>query len=168
MLHHQIPSRLLLSKPHSTRSSVASTPFTHSLPPPLSSPPAPPPDPFTHPTPRTPPPPRSPDLYHSSGLKPQMDACEEVVSQLFPHQREALAWMVGRENSNALPPFWIASQTTGSGLLYTNRWGPLIWWWWGGVGSRRGCLSSVFGGMGHEKSYALLQMCLSSPLSLVG
>jgi SWI/SNF-related matrix-associated actin-dependent regulator of chromatin subfamily A3 len=60
------------------------------------------------------------DLYNSSGIKPQMDASDEVVSQLFPHQREALAWMFQRENSSTLPPFWVTTQTP-AGLLYTNR-----------------------------------------------
>lgn len=62
------------------------------------------------------------DLYASSGLKPQMDAADEVLTQLFPHQREALAWMITRENSNGLPPFWQGTQAPG-GLLYTNRCG---------------------------------------------
>lgn len=64
------------------------------------------------------------DLYASSGAKPQMDAADEVLTQLFPHQREALAWMISRENSNGLPPFWQASRTP-AGLLYTNRW---VWY----------------------------------------
>lgn len=33
-----------------------------------------------------------------------MRASAEVT--LYPHQEEALAWMVARENSNQLPPFW--------------------------------------------------------------
>jgi hypothetical protein len=64
--------------------------------------------------------PTVPDLYNTSELKPQMDAADEVVSQLFPHQMEALAWMIQRENSNALPPFWLGTQTPG-GLVYKNR-----------------------------------------------
>ena len=35
-----------------------------------------------------------------------MDASEMVTSEMFAHQKEALAWMVERENSNRLPPFW--------------------------------------------------------------
>jgi SWI/SNF-related matrix-associated actin-dependent regulator of chromatin subfamily A3 len=29
-----------------------------------------------------------------------------VQTELIAHQKEALAWMVARENSGALPPFW--------------------------------------------------------------
>lgn len=64
------------------------------------------------------------DLYSSSGAaKPRMLPSPEVVSQLFPHQQEALAWMIGRENSNALPPFWQQQQHRGGGGgggVYTN------------------------------------------------
>jgi SWI/SNF-related matrix-associated actin-dependent regulator of chromatin subfamily A3 len=53
-----------------------------------------------------------------------MDASDEVLSQLLPHQQEALAWMVNRENSNSLPPFWSAAapagRGAGSGVIYTN------------------------------------------------
>jgi SWI/SNF-related matrix-associated actin-dependent regulator of chromatin subfamily A3 len=56
-----------------------------------------------------------------------MDASDEVLSQLFPHQQEALAWMVSRENSSSLPPFWSAAAPTGrgaaaaaGGVIYTN------------------------------------------------
>jgi SWI/SNF-related matrix-associated actin-dependent regulator of chromatin subfamily A3 len=57
-----------------------------------------------------------------------MDASDEVLSQLFPHQQEALAWMVNRENSNGLPPFWNAAMPAGrgaaaaggGGVIYTN------------------------------------------------
>ncbi len=35
-----------------------------------------------------------------------MRADAEVTTPLYPHQEEALAWMVARENSNQLPPFW--------------------------------------------------------------
>lgn len=68
----------------------------------------------------TPSPLPAPDLYTANEHKPQMDAADEVLSQLFPHQREALAWMVARENSNALPPFWLAAPAPG-GLVYKNR-----------------------------------------------
>lgn len=50
-----------------------------------------------------------------------MNAGDEILSQLFPHQREALAWMVERENSSSLPPFWVAAPAPGGGLVYTNR-----------------------------------------------
>ena len=35
-----------------------------------------------------------------------MPAAVEILKPLYPHQQEALAWMVKRENTNALPPFW--------------------------------------------------------------
>ncbi|NXJ80175.1 HLTF factor, partial [Trogon melanurus] len=36
----------------------------------------------------------------------EMEAAEAVGTLLLPHQKQALAWMVSRENSNDLPPFW--------------------------------------------------------------
>ncbi|WIA37137.1 hypothetical protein OEZ86_014100 [Tetradesmus obliquus] len=67
------------------------------------------------------------DLYSSAASRPRMGASDEVLSQLFPHQQEALAWMVNRENSNALPPFWSAAApagrgaaAAGGGVVYTN------------------------------------------------
>jgi SWI/SNF-related matrix-associated actin-dependent regulator of chromatin subfamily A3 len=65
------------------------------------------------------------DLYSSAASRPRMDASDEVLSQLFPHQQEALAWMVQRENSNGLPPFWSAAAQAGrgaaaGGVIYTN------------------------------------------------
>ncbi|XP_075274616.1 helicase-like transcription factor isoform X3 [Opisthocomus hoazin] len=36
----------------------------------------------------------------------EMEATEAVGTLLLPHQKQALAWMVSRENSNDLPPFW--------------------------------------------------------------
>ena len=41
---------------------------------------------------------------------PLMQPAAEVVSGLYPHQAAALAWMVERENSNALPPFWCGAR----------------------------------------------------------
>jgi SWI/SNF-related matrix-associated actin-dependent regulator of chromatin subfamily A3 len=38
-----------------------------------------------------------------------------VATTLFTHQKEALAWMITRENSNALPPFWEAQPGRGGG-----------------------------------------------------
>ncbi|NWU57538.1 HLTF factor, partial [Dromas ardeola] len=35
-----------------------------------------------------------------------MEGAEAVGTLLLPHQKQALAWMVSRENSNDLPPFW--------------------------------------------------------------
>ncbi|XP_050164732.1 helicase-like transcription factor isoform X3 [Myiozetetes cayanensis] len=36
----------------------------------------------------------------------EMEAAEAVGTRLLPHQKQALCWMVSRENSNDLPPFW--------------------------------------------------------------
>uniref|UniRef100_A0A8B9Q1G2 Helicase like transcription factor n=1 Tax=Apteryx owenii TaxID=8824 RepID=A0A8B9Q1G2_APTOW len=36
----------------------------------------------------------------------EMEGAEAVGTLLLPHQKQALAWMVSRENSNDLPPFW--------------------------------------------------------------
>ncbi|EFN54350.1 hypothetical protein CHLNCDRAFT_135608 [Chlorella variabilis] len=46
------------------------------------------------------------ELMAESGPRQRLAASPEVVTALYPHQQEALAWMVRRENSNALPPFW--------------------------------------------------------------
>eukprot|EP00058_Branchiostoma_floridae_P013286 XP_002598774.1 hypothetical protein BRAFLDRAFT_212976 [Branchiostoma floridae] len=34
------------------------------------------------------------------------EACQSIRTPLFPHQKQALAWMARRENSGELPPFW--------------------------------------------------------------
>lgn len=31
---------------------------------------------------------------------------QAVVTPLLPHQKQALAWMISRENNKELPPFW--------------------------------------------------------------
>ncbi|XP_032264374.1 helicase-like transcription factor isoform X2 [Halichoerus grypus] len=36
----------------------------------------------------------------------EMEPAEAVETPLLPHQKQALAWMVSRENSKDLPPFW--------------------------------------------------------------
>ncbi|XP_040830698.1 helicase-like transcription factor isoform X4 [Ochotona curzoniae] len=36
----------------------------------------------------------------------EMEPAEAVETPLLPHQKQALAWMVARENSTELPPFW--------------------------------------------------------------
>ncbi|XP_069927732.1 helicase-like transcription factor isoform X6 [Oryctolagus cuniculus] len=36
----------------------------------------------------------------------EMEPAEAVETPLLPHQKQALAWMVSRENSRELPPFW--------------------------------------------------------------
>lgn len=40
-----------------------------------------------------------------------------VTAPMYPHQKEALAWMLHRENSNSLPPFWSYEEKTG---MYVN------------------------------------------------
>ena len=46
------------------------------------------------------------ELLDEGGAVASMDACDTITTPLLPHQKEALAWMMQRENSNALPPFW--------------------------------------------------------------
>ncbi|XP_064418406.1 helicase-like transcription factor isoform X2 [Latimeria chalumnae] len=36
----------------------------------------------------------------------EMEPADAVGTPLLPHQKQALAWMVSRENSKELPPFW--------------------------------------------------------------
>ncbi|XP_030072905.1 helicase-like transcription factor [Microcaecilia unicolor] len=36
----------------------------------------------------------------------EMEPAEAVGTPLLPHQKQALAWMISRENSKELPPFW--------------------------------------------------------------
>ncbi|XP_048844341.1 helicase-like transcription factor isoform X3 [Brienomyrus brachyistius] len=36
----------------------------------------------------------------------EMEAAEAICTPLLPHQKQALAWMTSRENSDDLPPFW--------------------------------------------------------------
>ncbi|XP_054839603.1 helicase-like transcription factor [Eublepharis macularius] len=36
----------------------------------------------------------------------EMEAAEAVITPLLPHQKQALAWMISRENNKELPPFW--------------------------------------------------------------
>ncbi|KAM6224475.1 helicase-like transcription factor [Rhynchocyon petersi] len=36
----------------------------------------------------------------------EMEPAEAVKTPLLPHQKQALSWMVSRENSKELPPFW--------------------------------------------------------------
>lgn len=51
-----------------------------------------------------------------------MEPCELVTSALLQHQKEALAWMVQRENSSEFPPFWEVCDKTGQSqqLMYKN------------------------------------------------
>nr|XP_056706370.1 helicase-like transcription factor [Euleptes europaea] len=36
----------------------------------------------------------------------EMEAAGAVLTPLLPHQKQALAWMISRENNKELPPFW--------------------------------------------------------------
>ncbi|KAM4771598.1 helicase-like transcription factor [Rhinophrynus dorsalis] len=36
----------------------------------------------------------------------ELEPSESLETPLFPHQKQALAWMISRENSKELPPFW--------------------------------------------------------------
>ncbi|KAJ6669426.1 hypothetical protein lerEdw1_008235 [Lerista edwardsae] len=36
----------------------------------------------------------------------EVEAAETVITPLLPHQKQALAWMISRENNKELPPFW--------------------------------------------------------------
>lgn len=36
----------------------------------------------------------------------EMEPAEAIRTPLLPHQKQALAWMISRENSKELPPFW--------------------------------------------------------------
>ncbi|KAL6184135.1 hypothetical protein ACLB2K_045539 [Fragaria x ananassa] len=42
----------------------------------------------------------------NGALKPMEPPKEVIKSELFRHQKEGLGWLVGRENSVDLPPFW--------------------------------------------------------------
>lgn len=45
-------------------------------------------------------------LLAESEAKNQLEAADIVTTGLYPHQKEALAWMVELENSSRLPVFW--------------------------------------------------------------
>ncbi|KAL6067925.1 hypothetical protein STEG23_022541, partial [Scotinomys teguina] len=40
------------------------------------------------------------------GKTNEMEPAEAIETPLLPHQKQALAWMISRENSKELPPFW--------------------------------------------------------------
>jgi SWI/SNF-related matrix-associated actin-dependent regulator of chromatin subfamily A3 len=44
-----------------------------------------------------------------------------VLSELFGHQKEALGWMVHREESADLPPFWQEGEDGGFENVLTNQ-----------------------------------------------
>lgn len=61
-------------------------------------------------------------LNQADGKGQKMEPGVSIKSQLFDHQKEALAWLVLRENSLTLPPFWEIkrSLTVASKIMYTN------------------------------------------------
>eukprot|EP00899_Mesostigma_viride_P021906 jgi/Mesvir1/29717/Mv00949-RA.2 len=49
-----------------------------------------------------------------------MEADASIIQRtLFPHQKECLSWMVGRENNSSLPPFW-QPVNEGGKVMYLN------------------------------------------------
>jgi hypothetical protein len=57
------------------------------------------------------------DLVRAAGATPHAAADPGVItSGLYPHQSQALAWMIGRENGGGLPPFWWAGADVWLGL----------------------------------------------------
>jgi hypothetical protein len=55
------------------------------------------------------------ELYATAGPRQRMDPGLGLLkTQLLPHQQEALAWMISRENLSGLPPFWTAKRVAGS------------------------------------------------------
>ncbi|GBF96868.1 helicase-like transcription factor [Raphidocelis subcapitata] len=54
------------------------------------------------------------ELVQAAGPAPHAAADPEVItSGLYPHQSQALAWMLERENGGGLPPFWERSKEGG-------------------------------------------------------
>ena len=60
-------------------------------------------------------------------VKATMEPSAVVTSPMYAHQKEALAWLVSRENANALPPFWTCDAAAaaaggggGSRTVYEN------------------------------------------------
>lgn len=54
------------------------------------------------------------NILEERGRRKTMDVSGMVTSEMFEHQKEALAWMVERENSNRLPPFWERKKGVGT------------------------------------------------------
>lgn len=62
------------------------------------------------------------DVLLLPGSRQTMEPSPDILSPLFPHQKEALAWMVQRENKEELPPWWVAEQQPrGGAVVYTHR-----------------------------------------------
>ncbi|KAL4203337.1 hypothetical protein AMTRI_Chr01g127380 [Amborella trichopoda] len=47
-----------------------------------------------------------------------IEPSETIVSELFPHQKEGLGWLVHRENSSELPPFWEEREIGGKKIFF--------------------------------------------------
>jgi hypothetical protein len=61
------------------------------------------------------------DILAESATVRRMEPPAEVIrTPLLPHQQEALAWMVDRENNDRLPPFWEVYTPKGKVLLSLN------------------------------------------------
>ena len=60
-------------------------------------------------------------LVEGAGDRYMMEPSSTIISSLFSHQKEALAWMVRTENSCSLPPFWNMQKVRGTkDLTYKN------------------------------------------------
>ncbi|KAJ7555457.1 hypothetical protein O6H91_05G038800 [Diphasiastrum complanatum] len=60
-------------------------------------------------------------LIQSSSKRQSMEPSSVITCKLMQHQKEALAWMVERENGSGLPPFWEAEIEKGSKeIIYKN------------------------------------------------
>ena len=57
-------------------------------------------------------------FFSSSGNENAIFCCffQTVKVPLYQHQKQGLAWMISRENNEALPPFWVRK-----GNNYTNK-----------------------------------------------
>jgi len=58
---------------------------------------------------------QSRSLQLTSAVRSRIINFQAVKTQLFKHQRQAVCWMIRRENGNELPPFW--KQRTAKGSL---------------------------------------------------
>ncbi|MCO5577017.1 hypothetical protein L7F22_030839 [Adiantum nelumboides] len=45
-------------------------------------------------------------ILNQKNVSAAMEPASIITTPLYPHQKEALAWLAERENSNDLPPFW--------------------------------------------------------------
>jgi len=49
-----------------------------------------------------------------------VEPAEAIKTKLFPHQKRALAWLIARENSTELPPFWKEKKTARETLYFNT------------------------------------------------